>query len=134
MPNGLAHIAIYALTGHIHSNVAVAFIEQALDAYKQILSVDEEIFCKYLATEVLHRWAGKWIDGVESAEQKLKLLNFAMKVYSQFVDRSFAKKFRVASIRSLIYSSAFRKASIFSFAIEYQIQVPLRSFSTRPAS
>ncbi|MBP9116402.1 MAG: hypothetical protein KBF89_08710 [Acidimicrobiia bacterium] len=83
LPNGLAHIAIYALTGHIHSNVAVAFIEQALDAYKQILSVDEEIFCKYLATEVLHRWAGKWIDGVESAEQKLKLLNFAMKVFDQ---------------------------------------------------
>ena len=80
LPNGLAHIAIYALTGHIHSNVAVAFIEQA---YKQILSVDEEIFCKYLATEVLHRWAGKWIERVESAEQKLKLLNFAMKVFDQ---------------------------------------------------
>jgi hypothetical protein len=83
LPNCMAHFAIYALTGHVPKDDAADFIEKAVSAYRDVLPIDDEVTCTYLAAEVLHRWAGKWIGGVGTAEQKLKLLSFGMKVFDK---------------------------------------------------
>jgi hypothetical protein len=85
LPNCMAHIAIYALAGHIPKTDAATFIEKAVAAYREVLPIGDEVFCTYLAAEVLHRWAGKWIGGVETTEQKLRMLRFGMKVFDEQV-------------------------------------------------
>ncbi|HEY4963197.1 MAG TPA: hypothetical protein VIH90_00685 [Candidatus Saccharimonadales bacterium] len=99
LPNGLAHIAVYALTGHIQADEAKAFIETAVGAYRKLLPIEDEVFCTYFAAEVLHRWAGKWIVGVDNAQQKLKLLQFGMKVFDK-------EMFTLDSLGSLLVESA----------------------------
>lgn len=83
LPNFLAHIAIYALVGSISKNSAASFIQDAVVAYRKVLPIEDEVFNTYLAAEVMHRWAGKWIGGVETAEQKIALLRFGMRVFDE---------------------------------------------------
>lgn len=90
LPNFLAHIVIYNLAGYIEKNLAVNYIHRCIDTSKQIISIDEDIFCQYLAMEVLHRANGKWIQGIETKEQKLSLYKFGLSVFDYKIN-SFSK-------------------------------------------
>lgn len=86
LPSHLAHIVIYCLAGYIEKDLAKEYILRCIDTSKQIVPVDEEIFCQYLAMEVFHRANGKWVEGVETKEQKLSLLKFGMTVFDDKVN------------------------------------------------
>jgi len=86
LPNFLAHIVIYCLAGYIKKDLAKEYILECVKSYKNIEPINEEIFCQYLAMEVLHRANGKWITGIEKKEQKLALLNFGMTVFDNKVN------------------------------------------------
>ncbi|PIY68793.1 hypothetical protein COY90_04035 [Candidatus Roizmanbacteria bacterium CG_4_10_14_0_8_um_filter_39_9] len=81
LPNFLAHIVIYSLAGYIKPQQAQEYLQDCINAYKQIEPIGEFIFCQYLAMEVLHRANGKWIQGVETIEQKLNLHRFALHIF-----------------------------------------------------
>lgn len=81
LPNLLAHIVIYSLAGYIDPSKAKQYISICISAYRELEPVDEQLFCEYLAMEVLHRCNGKWVEGIEKREQKVKLYNFGLKVF-----------------------------------------------------
>jgi len=81
LPNFLAHIVICTLIGYINFDLAKKYINNCIVSYKKIEPIDENIFCQYLAMEVLHRANGKWITGVETKEQKLSLYKFGLTVF-----------------------------------------------------
>jgi len=86
LPNFLAHIVIFTLTGHLNKAQSIEYIENCTSSYKELESVDEEIFCQYLAMEVLHRTNGKWIEGVDNYKQKIKLYTFSLRVFDEKID------------------------------------------------
>ena len=86
LPNFLAHIIIYCLAGYIEKDLAKNYILQCVDTSKQIIPIDENIFCQYLAMEVLHRARGKWISGIKTKEQKLTLYKFGLTVFDNKID------------------------------------------------
>jgi hypothetical protein len=86
LPNFLAHIIIYSLIGYIEKNLAAGYLLRCIDTFKKYESINENIFCKYLAMEVLHRANGKWIQGIETKEQKLSLLKFGMTVFDDKIN------------------------------------------------
>lgn len=81
LPNCLAHIAVYGLAGLFDRSAAARFISDAVAEYRKILPVEDEVFCKYFACEILHRWAGKWITGVDTVRQKTNVLTFGLKIF-----------------------------------------------------
>ncbi|MBI5127245.1 hypothetical protein HZA76_02200 [Candidatus Roizmanbacteria bacterium] len=83
LPNFLAHIVIYYLAGYIEKELTRDYLLQCINTFKKIEPVDENIFCQYLAMEVLHRANGKWITGIETKEQKLALLKFGYTVFDE---------------------------------------------------
>lgn len=85
LPNFLAHIVIYSLAGYIPKGLAENYVRECVDSYKKIEPIDEDIFCQYLAMEVLHRANGKWIAGVDKKEQKLALQQFGLTVFDEKV-------------------------------------------------
>lgn len=85
LPSHLAHIAIYSLAGFIKPDAARDYIIKCINAFNEIESIDEDIFCRYLAMEVLHRANGKWIEGVNSFKQKIKLHSFGLRVFDEKV-------------------------------------------------
>lgn len=86
LPNFLAHIVIYTLTGNIDRNLAKKYIENCIDSYREIEPIDEDIFRQYLAMEIIHRTTGKWIAGVDTKEQKLTLYKFGLTVFDNKID------------------------------------------------
>jgi len=74
------------LTGHLNKAQSIEYIENCTSSYKELESVDEEIFCQYLAMEVLHRTNGKWIEGVDNYKQKIKLYTFSLRVFDEKID------------------------------------------------
>ena len=58
LPNFLAHIVIYGLAGYIKPNLAKQYLLDCVYAYKKLEPVEESLFCRYLAMEVLHRSMG----------------------------------------------------------------------------
>lgn len=87
LPNFLAHIIIYSLAGLYPVSEATAYIDKCVGVYKSLDEVDEELFCQYLAMEVLHRANGKWISGITKREQKIALANFGMTVFDDKVNK-----------------------------------------------
>lgn len=87
LPSHLAHIIIYALVGYINLDLAKEYIKECVDTYKKIEYVDENIFCQYLGMEVLHRANGKWIQGIETKEQKLALYKFGLTVFDDKINK-----------------------------------------------
>jgi len=81
LPNFLAHIAIYGITGYLKANDSVLYIKNCVQAYKNSEPVDEELLCKYLGMEVLHRANGKWIEGINTSEQKMALYKFGLTIF-----------------------------------------------------
>jgi len=86
LPSHLSHIVIYCLAEYIEKNLAKEYLFQCIDTFKKIEPIDENIFCQYLAMEVLHRANGKWIVGVETKEQKLSLYKFGLTVFDEKVN------------------------------------------------
>ena len=82
----LAHIVIYSLSGYIEKDIAKKYILQCINTFKEIEPFEENIFCQYLAMEVLHRANGKWVIGVDSKEQKLALLKFGFTVFDDKIN------------------------------------------------
>lgn len=85
LPNFLSHIGLYSLAGFIDRDIARKYISKAIKEYGEHEEVNDEIFCKYFTMEVLHRANGKWIDGIESREQKLRAMEFGMRVFDEEV-------------------------------------------------
>lgn len=83
LPSHLAHIVIYCLADYIKKALTKEYIIQCIDTFKKTESINEEIFCQYLAMEVFHRANGKWVAGVETKEQKLSLLKFGLTVFDE---------------------------------------------------
>lgn len=81
LPNFLAHIVIYTLAGYLDPLKAKPYIIECISMYSKLEPVNEKLFCEYLAMEVLHRCNGKWIEGLEKREQKVKLYNFGLTVF-----------------------------------------------------
>lgn len=82
LPNFLAHIVVYTLAGYIDRKEASSYISQCIAGYREKEPIiDEHLFCKYLAMEIIHRSNGRWIEGIESAEQKLTIYRFGLGVY-----------------------------------------------------
>lgn len=92
LPNFLAHIIIYALSGYIMPKHARTYLQTCAEAYKKIEPVDEHLFCQYIGMEVLHRANGKWIQGVDTTIQKLALSCFGLSIFDD----------RIATIAKLI--------------------------------
>ena len=95
LPNFLAHIVIYALAGYYPLKQAAKYLKTAVVAYQKLETVDEKLFCQYLAMEVLHRANGKWIDGIKTATQKTNLYRFGLEVFDQQI-------FQIDALRKLI--------------------------------
>lgn len=87
LPNYLAHIVIYTLAGYLNYDIAIEFLNNAVMGYRQLSIIDENIFCKYLGMEVLHRSNGKWIQGINDSDQKSKLLRFGLEVFDKDVSK-----------------------------------------------
>lgn len=85
LPNFLAHIVLYSLSGYISTSNAKSYVRSCVEAYLRIEPVDETIFCQYLAMEVFHRAHGKWVSGIDTAEQKLTNLRFAFSIFDERV-------------------------------------------------
>ncbi|MEK7633755.1 MAG: hypothetical protein AAB437_02835 [Patescibacteria group bacterium] len=83
LPSHLAHIVIYCLAGYIDLDLARKYIEECITSYRKIEPINENIFCQYLTMEVLHRANGKWVQGIETKEQKLALLKFGYTVFDE---------------------------------------------------
>ncbi len=84
LASALAHIALYSCGGHIKPGDAKRYIDEGVAAYKAAEGLfDEELFCRYFAMEVLHRSYGKWVDGIESTQQKLRCIEFGLSVFDQ---------------------------------------------------
>jgi hypothetical protein len=84
----LAHIMLYSLAGYVAFDIASKYILECVGEYGCVeRAVDEGIFCRYLAMEVLHRANGKWIAGVEKAEDKTRCALFGMKVFDEKMAR-----------------------------------------------
>lgn len=83
LPSHLAHIVIYSLAGYIEKDLAKDYILRCIDTSKKIESIDENIFCQYLAMEVFHRANGKWVVGIETKEQKLALHKFGFTIFDE---------------------------------------------------
>lgn len=82
LPNFLAHIVIYTLVGYIRKPDAREYIENCIKAYERICgAIDKNVFCKYLAMEVLHRMNGKWVQGISTSEQKISLFKFGLSIF-----------------------------------------------------
>ena len=81
LPNFLAHIVIYCLGGYIAKDMAREYIHVCTKAYRTYEAIDESLFCQYLAMEVLHRANGKWIQGIDTSEQKLRIYRFGLQVF-----------------------------------------------------
>lgn len=98
LPNFLAHIAVYAIADYVNKQEAVSYIEQAIASYREILDIKDDIFMTYFASEILHRWAGKWIEGVENQSQKLALLSYGTRIFD---DQLFSVSSGMRLLRSL---------------------------------
>ena len=85
LPNFLAHIVIYALAGYVEREQAKRFGRAVIAGYQEITEDNEVVMVKYLAMEVLHRAFGKWIEGVKTREQKLRLVEFGLGVFDDKV-------------------------------------------------
>ncbi len=85
LPNFLAHIVVYCLAGYIDKKLAEQYILKSVSSYKSIEPINENIFCQYLAMEVLHRANGKWVAGIDTRGKKLALLKFGMTVFDEKV-------------------------------------------------
>jgi len=83
LPNYLSHIAIYSMCGYYSRKEAVKYINNCINSYQKLEKIDEEIFCKYFSLEILHRMSGKWLSGIETADQKVKLFGFGLKVFDR---------------------------------------------------
>ena len=86
LPNFLAHIVMYTLAGYVDPVKTKSYISNCVAAYRNLEPFDEILFCRYLAMEVLHRCNGKWVDGIEKREQKVKLYNFGLTVFDDNID------------------------------------------------
>jgi len=86
LPNFLSHIVMYSLAGYVSPSKAKSYIIDCITAYRSFEPVDEKLFCQYLAMEVLHRCSGKWVDGIEKREQKVKLYNFGLRVFDDKIE------------------------------------------------
>lgn len=86
LPNLLAHIVLYSLSGYITAPDAGSYISSCIDAYRRIEPIDEKLFCQYLAMEVFHRANGKWVAGIETRNQKLACLDFAFSVFDENIN------------------------------------------------
>jgi len=86
LPNFLAHIAVFSLSGYILKDMAREYILTAVKSYSEIEEVNEKQFCQYFAMEVLHRAAGKWMSGINSKEQKLALYKFGLIVFDEKIE------------------------------------------------
>ena len=78
LPNFLAHIVLFSLAGYLNKEDAVKYIYACVNGYRESQNIQEDIFCKYLVMEIFHRSFGKWIDGIDTPEQKLSCLSFAL--------------------------------------------------------
>lgn len=87
LPNFLAHIVIYSLAGYIAPGAAKTYITGCVGAFGKLEPVDEDLFCRYLAMEVLHRSYGKWIAGIETADQKTALVRFGLSVFDNDITK-----------------------------------------------
>lgn len=87
LPNFLAHIIIYCITGFIRKDLAKQYISTAIKTYSTREKFSESIFCQYLAMEVVHRAAGKWVVGVNTKEDKLALYRFGLTVFDEKHER-----------------------------------------------
>lgn len=83
LPNFLAHVATYAIAGYVDRHSAADYIEQAVTAYREVLDIDDEIFMTYFAAEIVHRWAGKWLEGIDTPAQKLALLTYGTRIFDE---------------------------------------------------
>lgn len=85
LPNCLAHFAIVALAGYIERTEAVTLITSAVEGYRSMREIDDDVFCKYFGCEVMHRWAGRWIEGIDSTQQKLAIAEFGLSIFERDV-------------------------------------------------
>jgi hypothetical protein len=81
LPNFLAHITIYGLAGYIKKRQTLEYFDTAFAAYSKIEGINEELFCKYLGMEILHRSSGKWISGIDTRAKKLRNIEFGMTIF-----------------------------------------------------
>lgn len=83
LPNFLAHIILFSLAGYINVEVASNYISECINGFKMLQPIKEDLFCKYLGMEICHRSFGKWIYGIETADQKIACLSFAMEIFDK---------------------------------------------------
>ncbi len=83
LPNFLSHIIIYSLSGYYSVEKAGDYVVSCINAYKKLESIDEAVFCRYLGMEILHRANGKWLTGIKTAEQKVKLFQFGLNIFDK---------------------------------------------------
>ncbi len=89
LPNFLAHIVIYTLLWNINKTDAKTFFTECIiwyEEHKQDKKINEALFCKYLAMEVAHRFAGKRINWTFTSTAKQKLMGFALDVFDNKVN------------------------------------------------
>lgn len=86
LPNFLAHIVLYGIAGYLKKKTVVKFLKETVLSYAHYESIDESLFCKYLAMEVLHRSSGKWVEGIKTKNQKVALYNFGLSVFDDNLD------------------------------------------------
>ncbi|PIZ64938.1 hypothetical protein COY14_03450 [Candidatus Roizmanbacteria bacterium CG_4_10_14_0_2_um_filter_36_9] len=95
LPNFLAHIFLYGLLGYIPEKKTIDYVKRCVKAYGDIIPVkDEGVFAEYVGLEVFHRAFGRYVDGVENRDGKLKLLEFAMIIFDK----------EIKSIKSLLHA------------------------------
>lgn len=81
LPGFLSHLAVYSLAGIIDRNFTARYISKAIETYNKLDFFDEVAFSKYFGTEILHRSMGKRIPGINTASQKLRILEYGLRLF-----------------------------------------------------
>jgi tRNA A-37 threonylcarbamoyl transferase component Bud32 len=81
LPNFIGQLIIYVICGYIDIEFSEKYINKILIAYKKKIPINEELFCKYVGMEILHRSMGKWIQGVETTDNKVKNINVGISIF-----------------------------------------------------
>ena len=85
LPNFIGQFLIYVTGGYISVEFALQYIEKIVSSYSNKVSIDEALFCKYVGMEILHRAFGKWIEGVNSSDHKVKNIKLGLMIFENHI-------------------------------------------------
>jgi hypothetical protein len=85
LPNFIGQFLIYVTGGYISVEFALGYIEKIISAYSNKISIDETLLCKYVGMEVLHRAYGKWVEGVNNSNHKIKNIKLGLMIFENHI-------------------------------------------------